>query len=102
MPLEFTFEAPIWLYQGQAAWTFVSLPVRIATQIHKADVGPRKPGASIRVTAILGHTTWKTSLFRDSRRNTYVLPLKAAVRKKEQLREGEAVEVTLLIETRDP
>lgn len=97
MNLEFTFDALIWLWQGKGTWTFLSLPQKYAAQIHQAPKAS-KPGGTVKVTAIIGHTTWKTSLFRDETRNTYLLPVKAAVRQKEQLRDGDTVEVTVIVE----
>jgi len=47
---------------------------------------------------MIGRTRWKTSIFRDRKREAYLLPVKAAVRSKEQLREGEPAEVYLTVE----
>jgi len=101
MPLDLTFDAEIWLWQGDAAWTFITVPAKLARQIQREAANPKKPGGNIPVTAQVSYTTWKTSLFIDNPRNTYVLPLKAAIRKKEHLREGQTIEVSLLIETRE-
>jgi hypothetical protein len=101
VPLDLTFQADIWLWHGNASWTFISLPKNLAAQIERSASNPKKPGGTIPVTAHIGYTTWQTSLFKDNPRNTYVLPLKAAIRKKEQLREGQTIEVSLLIETRE-
>jgi len=57
-----------------------------------------RPWGSVRVTAMIGLSRWKTSLFRDTRRDAYLLPLKAAVRAKEAVRAGDTVEVTVRIE----
>lgn len=48
------------------------------------------------VTAIIGATRWKTSIFWDRKRDAYLLPVKAAVRTKEQLREGDSPEIALV------
>ena len=48
---------------------------------------------TIPVTARIGSTTWKTSLFpKDGR---YLVPLKAAVRRAEELAEGDEVGIVL-------
>jgi hypothetical protein len=97
MPLDFEFRARIWLFAG-GNWYFVTLPKGISAEIHARAGGRSKPGGSLRVTAMIGATRWKTSIFRDRKREAYVLPIKAAVRSKEQLRDGDSVEVTLLAE----
>lgn len=50
-----------------------------------------KGWGSIPVTVTLGKSTWKTSIFPDKKAGTYLLPLKAAVRKKEGVGAGDKV-----------
>ncbi len=97
LPLDFTFIAKIWVYQGQGAWHFVSLPEEMAAQIKFLTGGRNKSWGSLRVEAVIGETSWKTSIFRDSKTSTYVLPIKAEVRRKEQLSEGAEVKVSIKI-----
>jgi Domain of unknown function (DUF1905) len=92
-----TFTAPCWLYSGKGAWYFVSLPEDSATEISyfsKALNGGKRIGwGSVRVTVQVGKTVWQTSLFPDSKNKSYVLPIKAAVRKAENIIEGKPVKV---------
>jgi len=48
------------------------------------------------VSVTLGKTVWETSIFFDRKAGTYVLPLKAAVRKKERVIKG--VEMKFILE----
>jgi hypothetical protein len=43
----------------------------------------------------VGGSTWRTSIFPDSTRGRYVLPIKRAVRKAEDLDVGDVATVTL-------
>jgi Domain of unknown function (DUF1905) len=52
---------------------------------------------SIRVEATVGSTRWRTSLFPDKARRTYLLPIKKDVRNTEDLETGDVVLVTLQI-----
>lgn len=96
--MEIAFRARIWLYEGQAAWYFVTLPKGPSAEIKSMTAGRLKTWGSVPVTAMIGSTRWKTSIFRDTKRAAYLLPLKAAVRTKEQLRAGDSVEISLLID----
>ncbi len=49
---------------------------------------------SLKVTATIGETSWRTSIF-PSRETGWMLPVKAAVRKAEGLSEGDEVELIL-------
>jgi hypothetical protein len=53
---------------------------------------------SVPVVATIGGTTWKTSIFPDKKAGSFVLPLKAEVRKAEGIEEGQAVELRLDVE----
>ena len=87
------FTAPLWLWQGKGAWHFITLPEDESQVIRMAV--PRRGWGSVRVTAAIGESRWQTSIFPDTKRNAYLLPIKADIRKAEALAVGEAVEVRL-------
>jgi hypothetical protein len=61
--------------------------------------GDKKRGwGSLPVEVTVGTTTWKTSIFPDTKANAYLLPIKADVRKKEGIAANTSV--TLLLEIR--
>jgi hypothetical protein len=47
------------------------------------------------VLATIGASTWRTSIFPDTTRGTYVLPVKRAVRAAESLDVGDEARVTI-------
>ncbi len=84
--LTYTFTALVWLYPSEyAAWHFVTVPKDVTKQIESEYTKPKRGWGSIPVKVTIGNTTWKTSIFPDKKRGSYVLPLKAAIRKKEDL-----------------
>lgn len=94
---ERSFSAELWEHDGPAAWYFVDLPDGLADDI-EAEHGHRAAGfGSIRVEVTIGATTWRTSIFPDSKRRTYILPVKKEVRRAEDLAAGSPVEVGLTI-----
>jgi hypothetical protein len=83
------FKAKLWIYEGKAAWHFVTLPKGESAKI-KAVFGSMKRGwGSLPVLATMGQAQWKTSIFPDSKRGAYLLPIKAEVRLKEQAKAGD-------------
>ena len=93
--MEIDFTAPLWLWPGDAAWHFVSLPEDAADEI-RARFGSQARGfGSVRVHVRVGATSWDTSIFPDSKSGTYVLPVKRLVRDREGLSEGDDLEVHL-------
>jgi hypothetical protein len=76
---EYTFTAELWEHDGPAGWCLVSLPFDVADEIEATDPGETAFG-SVRVEVTVGTTTWRTSLFPDQGRATYVLPVRQAPR----------------------
>ncbi len=100
MPLkkpQHTFRAKIWLYQGMAGWHFVTVPKKLSATIKKNTAHVQRGWGSVRVQVTIRTTVWNTSIFPDRMSGTYLLPLKAQVRKKEGLLYDEMVTVTIVI-----
>lgn len=92
----FTFEAEPWLFHT-GGWVFVSLPSDISEDIRTMDHFPRKGFGSIRVEVTVGQSTWRTSIFPDSKLSQFVLPIKKDIRKKEQIAVGEIVSIQITV-----
>jgi len=83
---------------GKASWHFLILPVGLSEEIRLVDAGPRRVGfGSLRVTATIGKTCWQTSIFPAAKLGSYLLPVKASVRKAEQLVEGRMVSLQVVV-----
>ena len=91
------FAAELWIWEARRAdsWTFVSLPVEASGEIRDLAGGLRRGFGSLRVRATVGDSTWTTSIFPDSERGCYVLPIKRAVRKAEGLDAGDTASLTV-------
>jgi hypothetical protein len=91
--------AKLWRWKGgKASWFFLTLPTGVAEEIRTVDAGPRRIGfGSLRVTASIGRTSWETSIFPAAGLKSYLLPVKAAVRKAERLSEGRTVAFQLAV-----
>lgn len=86
--MRFEFEAELWEYPGEAPWVFVTLPEETAEAIRESEA-TRRPFGSIGVTVQVGATTWQTSLFPEPESGSYVLPVKADVRRNQSLTIGD-------------
>ena len=59
----------------------------------KEKFGKNRRGfGSVPVSVTIGETNWDTSIFPDSKSGTFILPVKAKVRKDEDIEAGETVE----------
>jgi len=97
MKKKFNIKAKIWLYPGDTPWHFVSIDKKLTKEI-KQNFGAQKRGfGSLPVEVTLGKTKWRTSIFPENRSDTYLLPLKAEVRKKEDVFDGDTISFSIEI-----
>lgn len=97
--MRYTFKSELWVWTTDAApasWRFVTLPADISAAIR--TLVPKHGFGSVRVTATVGKTTWTTSLFPSKAQGAFLLPMKAEVRKKEKLADGDVVKVAVEID----
>ncbi len=83
-----------------AGWHFVYVDKKKSKEIREKYATFKKGWGSIPVTVTLGKTTWKTSIFPDKKSETYLLPLKAEVRKKEGVSAKEMIVFSIAINTK--
>lgn len=94
----FTFTAELWLHNA-GSWVFLTVPEDESDEIDA--VAPHPGGfGSVRVRVQIGDTSWKTSVFPDSKIGCFILPVKKAVRSAEQIDVGDSttVELTVLMD----
>lgn len=93
----FSFTSQVWIYPGVAGWHFISVPKVETAKINSQFAKEKRGFGSLPVDVTVGKTTWKTSIFPDKKAGIYLLPLKAAVRKKENLGDRDKVSVQIRI-----
>lgn len=95
--MSWDFDAAVFLWEGDAAWHFLRLPLDVADEVRDGPVPPRGFG-SVRVQVKIGDTTWTTSVFPEKDSGSYVLPVKKAVRVAEGIDVDDVVRVRLELE----
>jgi len=73
----------------------VALPADISAEIFEISEGLTNGWGSLKVEARIGSTVWRTSIFPDSKLGIFELPLKAEVRKKNNLDVGLVARIEL-------
>jgi hypothetical protein len=87
------FSGTIWHWRGPSPFFFVTVPDEDSRELKAVSGAVTYGWGMIPVTARIGATEWKTSLFPKEGR--YLVPLKDAVRKAEGLAEDDEVSVVL-------
>jgi len=93
---EYKIKEKVWLSPGMSGWYFVSISKKDSKEIEKRFDFLKRGWGSLKVSVTIGTTKWKTSIFPDKKSETFLLPIKSEVRKKEKIKNNDIV--TLLIE----
>jgi hypothetical protein len=98
--------AKLWIWstdKAPASWHFLTLDGEVAEAIHalalmrRLEFGRKRGWGSIKVRAMVGDTSWDTSIFPAKDLGGWLLPVKATVRKAEGLVAGDVVEVSVTL-----
>src|SRR5262245_6453949 len=92
----YKIKAKVWIYPSMGGWHFVQVGKKESAQIKARYSIEARGFGSLPVTVTIGSTTWKTSIF-PSKEGPYLLALKADVRKKEHIKEGDIITFTFQI-----
>ena len=89
----YTFSAKVWYSE----WFFVSLPKDMANEIRAHFMHMEEGWGRLKVTAKIGDSEWNTAIWFDTKNETYLLPVKKAIRAKEKIAIDDIVAITLSI-----
>lgn len=94
--MDIEFDGTIWFWRGPAPWYFVTVPEEQCHDLKAMSGFVTYGWGMIPAKVRIGKTRWTTSLWpKDGR---YIVPIKASVRKAENLDAGD--EVTVQLEVR--
>lgn len=99
--INYEFSSSVYYYSSSpqmTGWTMVSLPKNLSSAIREAFKSLEEGWGRMKVTAKIGKTEWQTAIWFDTKQGTYLLPLKAVVRKKEKITEESMVTVNIWIQ----
>ena len=95
--IKYEFSAKPWQHDSPGGWYFISLPQEMAKEIRGALKSEEEGWGRLKVVARIGNNEWKTAIWFDTKLNTYLLPLKSEIRKKEDLSTEKAIDVAIWI-----
>lgn len=87
----YKLKSEVIVYQGMSAWRFLAVSKKETDEIKKKYGKLAKGWGSLPVSVKIGRTKWETSIFPDKKSGTYLLPLKAKVRKEESIMDDAVV-----------
>jgi Domain of unknown function (DUF1905) len=97
--LELTIFGEVWYWRGPAPYHFVTLPDDAADRVRGIAPLVSYGWGMIPIAGTIGSTTFTTSLWPKD--GSYVVPLKDAVRRAEDIELGDDVTVAMVVQRRD-
>jgi Domain of unknown function (DUF1905) len=101
LELDITFTDICKVWVSKTRWYFVQVPAENTEEIRffSSNMQAKKRGfGAVKVTANIGEVSWQTSIFPSFKTKQYLLFLKAEVRKRAKIAEGDAIHVRLNIQ----
>ena len=98
--VKYKFSARPYQYSSSeemCGWTFVSLPKELSGEIRERFKHLEEGWGRMKVTAKLGSSEWQTAIWFDTKQDTYLLPLKAKIRKQEHVVPDEDLQVVIWV-----
>ena len=97
MALDYTFKSTLWIYPGNAAWHFITVPKQYSNEINSITKDIARGFGSVKVKVRISDVIWNTSVFPDKNSGCYILPIKKEIRKNCSLLAGDEVEVSISV-----
>lgn len=95
--IKYHFSAEVWQHAAPGGWYFVSLPLEMSKEIREHLQWQEEGWGRLKASAQIKDAQWDTAIWFDTKRSTYLLPLKADIRKKERIIIGQMIDILLWI-----
>ena len=79
--IKYEFSAKMWRDASPGGWYFVSLPKSMSKEIREHLQWQEEGWGRMKAFAQIGEIKWETAIWFDTKMETYLLPVKAEIRK---------------------
>lgn len=95
--VHYDVSAKVWKHQGGGGWFFISVDRDVSDEIRKLFKSEEEGWGRLKATAKINSFEWPTSIWFDTKLGVYLLPVKATIRKKANISEGDEIQVEIWI-----
>lgn len=95
--IQYDFSSELWQHSPEGGWVFVSLPTSMSKEIRDNLQWQEEGWGRMKVAAVVGSIEWNTAIWFDTKSNTYLLPVKADIRKRGHFELGQTLTVSIYI-----
>lgn len=87
----------MWKHDASGGWFFVSLPKEISKEIREHLKWQEEGWGRMKASANVNGLKWDTAIWFDKKLDTYLLPIKADIRRKASLNSDDKISVSIII-----
>ncbi len=95
--IKYEFSAKMWQHASTGGWHFVSFPQSISKEIRENLKWQEEGWGRMKALAKIEQFEWETAIWFDTNMDTYLLPVKAEVRKKFNLEINKMIKIEIWI-----
>lgn len=95
--IEYKFEGKMWKEDVPGAWCFISLPKDISKEIRENLQWQEEGWGRMKASVKIDKVEWETAIWFDTKADTYLLPVKAKIRKEAHLKFNETITIFISI-----
>jgi hypothetical protein len=95
--IPFSFSGKIWRSSPDGGWYFVTVPTAISNEIRSTLKWAEEGWGRLKVQTAIGEFKWDTSIWFDTKKNAYLIPLKSEARQKCRLTESQTIDLTIYV-----
>lgn len=95
--IKYEFSAKLWRHNSPGGWYFVSLPKTVSKEIRSYLKWQEEGWGRMKAHAEIQELSWETAIWFDTKKDTYILPVKAEIRKKKHLKEDQDIKAHIWI-----
>jgi hypothetical protein len=95
--IKYEFIAEVWKHSSPGGWYFISLPKEFSSEIRENLKSEEEGWGRLKAIAKIGNCEWKTAIWFDTKRSTYLLPIKSEIRKSEKIENEREIQIMISI-----
>jgi len=93
--IKYEFSGKPWQHNATNGWYFISIPTEMAEEIRNELKSEEEGWGRLKALAKIRSSEWKTAIWFDTKMKTYLLPLKSEIRKRENIKVGDVIDVAI-------
>ena len=95
--IKYEYSTNMWKHDSPGGWYFVSLPKDLSKEIRDNLKWQEEGWGRMKAFAQIGALIWETAIWFDTKADTYILPIKADIRKKSNLKTNQNIDMNIWI-----